>query len=140
MAAAERGPRPRLADAALDEALRTWGLAPLPDGFTAAAMARVRAAPRFRPSPLDAFIAFVAAAALSTVTMVAGAVAVGPERLVRSEAGLALARWWLAVRPVDGRLWWWVAGAVALAGAAVAVAALAGQSPRTWTARARSNA
>lgn len=137
MGPTERAPQPRLADGALDEALRAWPLAPLPDGFSAAAMARVRAAPRFRPSPLDALVAVVAAAALSAMTTVAGAIAVGPGRLVRSEVGLALARWWLAVRPVDGRLVWLVAGAVALAGAAVVVAALAGQVPRTWTARAR---
>ena len=100
-------------------------------------MARVRAQPRFRLSPADAVVAFVAAivgsGAIALTTSFSGL----PEAPVWRSAMLTAARVWLAVRPADPRLTATVVAAVGLTLAAVTMASWIGRPPRGWSVAGR---
>lgn len=137
VADASRNPVPALRGADLDRALAHWAPAPLPAGFVASTMARVRAQPRFRLSPADAVVAL--AAALVGSGAIAWTTSLGrlPEAPAWRSAMLAAARVWLAVRPADPRLTVTVVAAVGLTVAAVAMASWIGRTPRGWSVQGR---
>lgn len=126
-----------LSEAALDEALAHWPMAPLPPGFAVATLRRVQRAPRFRLAAGDVVAALLAALVVVVASAAAGAGWLEADRVMGGDAGMAVARWWLGVRPVDPRVPWLAAAAVAMAAAALGVVAAVGRSPRAWVARAR---
>jgi len=126
-----------LSSAELDRALARWATAPLPAGFVASTMVRVRAQPRFHLSAADALVAFAAALVGSGAISLAASLGRTPESPVWRSASLAAARMWLALRPADPRLIVTVVAAVALALVAAAMASWIGRTPRGWTVQGR---